>query len=112
MIIRTMNGWRRCAGPFVLLLALALVGCGGGQSQDKPAASKESVTEQATSLTPEQNAVIQKVAAVANAIEAAPATTSQVLKDANMTEEEFQAEIYRISEDPVLSRAYEEARKK
>lgn len=111
MITLSMLRPRRCAVSLALLLTLILVGCGGGNSNDQASANREAVAGDAT-LTPDQEAAIQKIAAVANAIEADPGTMDQALKDANLTAEEFQSEIYRISADPALTRAFEAARKK
>jgi hypothetical protein len=54
--------------------------------------------------------MIHKAATVANAVEKAPGTLAQVLADNGLTTQEYRSLIYRISADPALTRAYEEAR--
>ena len=55
--------------------------------------------------------LVRKAAAIADAIEAAPQTAAKVLMDSQMTAEEFEALIYKISVDENLAAAYAEVRK-
>ncbi len=111
MTFLSIESMRRCVAPLFLLAALGLAGCGGGDVETQTAESGEAAVE-AVALTPEQDALVQKAAAVANAVADAPETADQVLADNGLTADEFRTLVYRISADPVMARAYEEARKR
>jgi hypothetical protein len=53
---------------------------------------------------------VQQAVAVANAIEESPEDMEIVLADNNLTADEYVSMIYRISADPVLAKAYADAR--
>ena len=101
---------RGLALPLILLATLALGNCSGGKT-DQEAVTNESAAVGSAALTPDQEALVLKAAAIAVAIAAAPDNASTVLSDNNLTADEYEALIYRISADPVLARAYEAARR-
>jgi uncharacterized protein YcfL len=110
-----MNDLKRTPGrKSVLLLAvltlLVVVGCGGQDQAEQTSDQADAAADDV--LTSAQVALVEKAVLVANAIEKAPAAVAQVMADNDLTVEEYQTLIYRISADPVLSRAYEDARKR
>ena len=113
---RRSSSWTgaACAIGLCLLIAGA-VGCGGQEKQEAPAATQTGTQAAAVSafdrLDAAQAALVRKAAAIADAIEAAPATAAQVLAASGMTPSEFEDLIYRISADEQLSAAYAEARR-
>ena len=96
---------------FSMILVVTLAGCGGEQDE-KQIKSVEKTTAAATALSAEQQKMVTKAVTVANAIAIAPETMTAVLATNHITAEEYKSLIYKISADPVLSRAYEAARKK
>ena len=110
MTIQCNKSVQGLAVPIILFAMLTLFGCGSGDTEQQAVEDKEAVAE-ATSLTSEQLALVNKAAVVAIAITKAPETMSKVLAENNLTADEYQSLIYKISSDPVLTRAYEEARK-
>jgi len=102
----------RIAMVTLILLTIAIgTGCSGGDQTDQANESQDVATETAT-LTAVQQALVQQAAMIANAIAAAPDTRTKILADNHLSADEYQAMIYKISADPVLAQAYEDARKK
>jgi hypothetical protein len=83
-----------------LFLAIFLAACGG-----EPAPAPE---PEAPAPAPEQTEV-QKVAAVAKAIQADPSRIDVVLADSGMTRADLEAALWRIASNADDSQAYREA---
>ena len=102
----------------VFMLAILVAGCADKQdtAAEQTEAVKEAATETATeavaALTTEEEALVARIAAIAVAIEEAPAGTAAILEKYSMTVEEYEAEIYRIASNPALSDAFEKAKNK
>ena len=98
----------------VVILGGLVAGC-NDQAKTEDSASTEAAAGQVVTgmaALPDAEAdLVRQAAAIANAIEAAPQTAAQVLLDNQMTAEEFEALIYRISVDEKLAAAYAELRK-
>ena len=107
---------RRSAGLLTILLLVALfTGC--GDKQDTAAEQTEVVKEEAAveapaALTAEEEALVAKMAAIATALEGAPAAANTILEKYSMTMEEYEAEVYKIASSPALSEAFEKATNK
>jgi len=86
----------RTALVSLLLLSLLLAACGDAGNGDGDAAAPEKAV---------------KAAAIADEIAAAPDQMESILEKHGMTADEFVALQFEISEDDVLSAAYEAARK-
>jgi len=84
-------------------VALALVGCGGEQTAYDSA--EPELAEQTTGDVPE---VVQKAITIAKEIESDPDNVEAILEKHGVTEEGFEDLMYRIAQDPELSRAYNE----
>ncbi len=95
----------RLALLLVLLITAALAGC-SSDDQTSQATDNQNTTEIADKLTADQQALVKQAAAMADAINDAPESLAKILADNHMTTKQFQTMIYRISADPVLSRAY------
>lgn len=108
-----LNIRRELLVALVVLTALA-AGCGDGAKET--AENTETVAEEAVqpgaaaSPSETEAALVEKMAAIAKAMEEAPATGAAVLAKHSMTIEEYEAEIYRIAADPALSAAFEKAK--
>jgi hypothetical protein len=119
MISSTSIQSRCCSVLLALLATVVLAGCGGGDAEgpalDKnsaagPATSRPEAIDATNGLTPDTQALVQQAVAVANAIEESPEDMEIVLADNNLTADEYVSMIYRISADPVLAKAYADAR--
>ena len=103
------NNSKRCFAVVMILIAtLIMVGCGGEKTDQQAAGTQEAALE-VPSLTPEQQALVDSAAAVALAITKAPETVSKVLAENDLTVDKYQSLIYKISADPSLAMAFEEA---
>jgi len=108
----TQRNFGRIAMVTLLLVTVAAgTGCSDGDQTDQANESQDVATETVT-LTAAQQALVQQAATIANAIAVAPETMAKVLADNHLSADEYQAMIYKISADPVLAQAYEDARKK
>lgn len=93
----------------VILLAALIAGCGG--EKDDAAVRNNGETEAvAEALTEAEETLVAKAAAVAMAIEKAPATAEAVLKENGITPDEYEAMVYEIAGSPKLSKAFEKAK--
>ena len=101
---------RRHSALMILLTVVLLAGCGGGEQQEQAVEAQEAPA-QTTTLTQAQEALIEQAATVANAIEKAPTEFVKILAGHGLTAEKYKEIVYQISADPVLARAYEDARK-
>ncbi len=111
MICAIKKASRFAAAALILLAMLSLAACGGGTKEQQATGNQDSTTE-AVALSSEQEALVNKAASIANAIEETPENMAKVLADHSMTVDEYQSLIFRIAGDPALTRAYEEARKR
>ena len=110
MTTSTANATRLMVLLLVLLISASLTGC-GSDDQASQTTDDQNTTEATSQLTSDQEALVKQAAAIADAISAAPENMARILADNQMTTKDFQAMIYRISADPVLSRAYKMERK-
>ncbi|MDX2474908.1 MAG: hypothetical protein QNL91_14535 [Candidatus Krumholzibacteria bacterium] len=110
MTTSTSNPTRLALLLLVLLISASLTGC-GGDDQTSQSAGDQNTTETEPKLTADQEALVKQAAAMADAISDVPESLTKILADNQMTNKQFKAMIYRISADPVLSRAYKLARK-
>ena len=95
----------------ILMTAVIFVGCSGGDESGQANENTETTVE-AASLTSAQEALVQQAATMADAIAAAPESLDSVLAENQMSSREYQAMIYKISADPVMAKAYQDARTK
>lgn len=109
MTISSTEPARRVALLVILFVTMIHTGCGNGESEKQTAEAQEPAVEILT-ITPEQEAMVLKAAAVANAIEKAPETMIKVLADNNLSADEYKSLMYRISADPEMSRLFEKSR--
>ena len=97
------------------ICVIAVLGaCSNDKEESEDSASAEAaatVEAGLASLSDAEAELVRKAAAIADAIEAAPQAAAKILMDNQMTAEEYEALIYRISADEKLAAAYEEARK-
>jgi len=87
-----------------IVLALVLVGCGGGET-----AYDGAEPEQAEKTAGDVPDVVQKAITITNEIESDPDNVEAILEKHGVTEEGFEELMYRIAQDPELSRSYNEA---
>ncbi len=108
---------RRCGLTVaVLLLGILFTGCGDSQdtAADQAEAVKEATeeipAEVVAKLTAAEEALVNQVAAIASALEKAPAAAETVLEKFGMTAEEYEAAVYKIASNPALSAAFEKVK--
>jgi hypothetical protein len=83
---------------------MTLTGC-SGETGSPPSESSSAAIPR--TLTPEQQAKVDKAAAVARALEAPGQTPDQVLQQHGMTEQQFNDLLFEIAEDEAMSAAYD-----
>ena len=108
---------KRSAFPLaMILIGILLTGCGdnsettSGQAEAVKETAAETSTEVTATITAAEEAMVTKMAAIATAIDKAPATAEAILVKYGVTAEEYEAEIYKIASSPTLSAAFEKAR--
>ena len=100
----------------VLGAACLFIGCGDSQDtaaeNAEPAGetATETVQEVATALTAAEQEMVEKIAAIATAVEKAPAMAESIMEKAGMTAEEYEAAVYKIAESPALTESFEKAK--
>jgi len=86
---------------------LALAACGGKDGGD--AAMSDSSAAMAQPEVDTTMALVSRGASIAIAVEAMPAKADSILAAAGMTADEYEALMYRIAADTLLSRLYQNA---
>jgi hypothetical protein len=90
-------------------LGLALLAACGGERAQPPAA--DSLSARGAPAVDSSMLLISRGAAVAIAVDAAPARVDSILAAEGMTVEDYEGLMYRIAADSVLSRLFNEALK-
>ena len=85
----------------VLGAALALAAIAG--CSDTGSTGRTTSTSGSSTITGAQQNKVDRAAAMARAIRANPNNADQVLRDHNMTEEQFEALMYEIAADPMMT---------
>jgi hypothetical protein len=93
-------------GAFALLIALGIAGCTAAPSEESSSTEPAAGTESAAPLADD----VQKAVTIANEIDASPDRAAEILAAHGMTQDEFQALMYEIAQDPAKSEAYAQAR--
>ena len=89
--------------PVLLLTVLVFVGC------QAPAPEQTSLDMPVTELETELPEQVQKAVGIASAIKTSPGNSEQILAEAEMTADEFEALLYEIAADPKMSELYNRA---
>lgn len=107
------------ASTLAVILVMMLAACAqpadeAGQASSEGAATAAS--EQTMAAAPAQTAdavqmpdKVREAVELAKAIEANPEEASRILQEHQMSQEDLEALMYEIAQDPVLSSAYDEA---
>lgn len=91
---------KRALSTLIVGLSLSLAACGG----DAPPA--ETPAPPPTEAAPAEPSEDEKLAALASAIRANPDNAAQLLADAGMTAEQFEAAMFEVARDPARSEAF------
>lgn len=91
-----------------LTALLTLAACGGGEppAADAPAADAPAADAEKAEAPAPQNADATKAATIAKAIKANPEGAADVLKENGISEEDFEALLYKVAADPAASAQY------
>lgn len=103
-----MNIQIRSGLPVALVLVMMLVSLACAPSSTTEESATPAATEHSAATPSLERA--REAAQMAEKIEKEPARLTEILEAHGMTSDEFQELLYKIAEDPELTRAYEAAR--
>lgn len=101
--------YRMSSIAWVLVLALATVGCSTSKTSEDTTTATDTPAETQTTVAVTVDQA-REAGEIARAIEAEPNRASEILSQHGMTAERFDALVLEIAADPRLSETYEEAR--
>lgn len=84
------------------MIALFLIGCGGGEAT----VEKHDAPEPAPVEEPKALSDVEKALAVSKAIDADESKADDALKEAGLTEDEYRALLYKIAKDPGMAEEF------
>lgn len=93
-----------CTLTGAALIALAGCSSSGNTASSGPGAGSDSPAR--ATMSSAASAKVDKAAAIARAIQARPENADEILRQHNMTEQQYEDLLYEIAADPAMSEAY------